>query len=115
MLSDRAPIVEMREIVFPHHANHYGTLFGGQALAWMDKAAFLVATELCDEVVVTARSEAVDFLTPVRVGDLVRLQARVVEQGRRSLRVAVDLFVRGQELPATRGVFVMVRMGQPVA
>ncbi len=31
--------VRMAEIVFPNHTNHLGTLFGGQALAWMDKAA----------------------------------------------------------------------------
>ena len=30
--------VRMAEIVFPNHTNHLGTLFGGQALAWMDKA-----------------------------------------------------------------------------
>ncbi len=35
--------VRMAEIVFPNHTNHMGTLFGGQALAWMDKAAFLAA------------------------------------------------------------------------
>ena len=35
--------VRMAEIVFPNHTNHLGTLFGGQALAWMDKAAFLAA------------------------------------------------------------------------
>src|SRR5690606_38720069 len=29
------------EIVFPDHTNHLGTLFGGTALAWMDKAAFI--------------------------------------------------------------------------
>ena len=32
------------EIVFPDHANHQGTLFGGQALAWKDKAAFVATT-----------------------------------------------------------------------
>ena len=40
-----AGVTEARliEIVFPDHTNHLGTLFGGQALAWMDKAAFLAA------------------------------------------------------------------------
>lgn len=36
--------VRMVEIVFPNHTNYMGTLFGGQALAWMDKAAILAAS-----------------------------------------------------------------------
>ena len=44
-IADTNPPTEIRmaEIVFPNHTNHMGTLFGGQALAWMDKAAFLAA------------------------------------------------------------------------
>ena len=49
------------EMVFPDHANHLGTLFGGQALAWMDKAAFIAASRYARRTVVTARSEQ---LTP---------------------------------------------------
>jgi acyl-CoA hydrolase len=53
--------VRMAEIVFPNHTNHLGTLFGGQALAWMDKAAFLAAARYSRRTVVTARSDQVDF------------------------------------------------------
>jgi acyl-coenzyme A thioesterase PaaI-like protein len=49
------------EMVFPDHTNHLGTLFGGQALAWMDKAAFIVASRYARRTVVTARSEEVNF------------------------------------------------------
>uniref|UniRef100_A0A183CMP2 Protein kinase domain-containing protein n=1 Tax=Globodera pallida TaxID=36090 RepID=A0A183CMP2_GLOPA len=45
--------VRMAEIVFPNHTNHMGTLFGGQALAWMDKAAFLAAARYSRRTVVT--------------------------------------------------------------
>jgi hypothetical protein len=38
------PEARLLEMVFPDHANHLGTLFGGLALAWMDKAAFIVAS-----------------------------------------------------------------------
>ena len=61
-----APEARLIEIVFPDHTNHLGTLFGGQALAWMDKAAFVVATRYARRSVVTARSEQVDFRQPVR-------------------------------------------------
>ena len=44
------PVTESRmlEIVFPDHTNHLGTLFGGQALAWMDKAAFIAESIRAD-------------------------------------------------------------------
>ena len=79
------------EIVFPDHTNHLGTLFGGQALAWMDKAAFVAATRFARRTVVTARSEQVDFHVPVRQGQLVELVAVVESVGRSSMQVTVEL------------------------
>jgi acyl-CoA hydrolase len=108
------------EIVFPDHANHLGTLFGGQALAWMDKAAFIAATRHARRTVVTARSEQVDFHVPVRLGQLVELVARVVDSGRSSMQVEVELHTEdaqaGTRELCTRGRFVMVALddrGQP--
>lgn len=102
------------EIVFPHHANHLGTLFGGQALAWMDKAAFVAATRYARRTVVTARSEQVDFHVPVRQGELVELIARVVKVGRSSMRVEVELHTEdahaGKRHLCTRGHFVMIAL-----
>lgn len=102
----------MVEIVFPHHCNHLGSLFGGQALAWMDKAAFLAASRHAGCTVVTARSDRVDFRRPVRMGEIVELVATIARVGRTSMTVGVELF--GESTPgaeqrlATRGEFVMV-------
>lgn len=114
-MSAPAPVLhEARcvEIVFPHHCNHLGTLFGGQALAWMDKAAFLAASGFAGATAVTARSDRIDFQQPVRLGEVVDLVARVTAVGRSSMTVRVHLYA--QALPgkekrlATRGEFVMV-------
>lgn len=103
------------EIVFPDHTNHLGTLFGGQALAWMDKAAFIAASRYARRTVVTARSEQVDFKLPIRQGQLVETIARVVGVGRTSMQVEVeviaeDLLSGSREL-CTRGHFVMIALG----
>ena len=94
----------LREIVFPDHANHLGTLFGGQALAWMDKAAFIAASRYARRTVVTARSEQVDFRRPIRQGQLVEVVARIVEVGRSSMQVEVELIAEdllgGEDLVA---------------
>jgi uncharacterized protein (TIGR00369 family) len=110
------------EMVFPDHTNHLGTLFGGQALAWMDKAAFIAASRYARRTVVTARSEQVDFQLPVRQGQLVETIARVVEVGKTSMQVEVELIAEdllsGERELCTRGRFVMIALdarGRPTA
>lgn len=102
------------EMVFPDHTNHMGTLFGGQALAWMDKAAFIAASRYSRRAVVTARSDKVDFRLPIRQGQLVETIARVVEVGRTSMQVDVELvaedLLSGDRRTCTRGRFVMIAL-----
>ncbi|MBD9370459.1 acyl-CoA thioesterase [Xanthomonas sp. XNM01] len=109
-------------MVFPDHTNHLGTLFGGQALAWMDMAAFIAASRYARTTVVTARSEQVDFNLPIHKGDLVEVIARVVKVGRSSMHVDVDVITEdllsGERKLCTRGHFVMIALdplGRPTA
>ncbi|SDR12784.1 acyl-CoA thioesterase [Pseudoxanthomonas sp. CF125] len=120
----QTPLTEARllEMVFPDHTNHLGTLFGGQALAWMDKAAFIAASRYARRTVVTARSEQVDFRVPVRQGQLVEVIARVASVGRSSMQVEVELYAEdlldAQRELCTSGRFVMIALdaeGKPAA
>jgi uncharacterized protein (TIGR00369 family) len=110
------------EMVFPEQTNHYGTLFGGQALALMDKAAFVAASRWARRTVVTASSERVDFHVPIRQGQLVELIATVIATGRTSMTVEVEVhaedLLSGDRQLGTRGRFVMVALdahGKPAA
>lgn len=110
------------EMVFPEQTNHYGTLFGGQALALMDKAAFVAASRWSRRMVVTASSERVDFHVPIRQGQLVELIARVIATGRTSMTVEVEVhaedLLSGDRQLGTRGRFIMVALdshGKPTA
>lgn len=106
----------MVEVVFPHQTNHYGTLFGGHAMAMMDKAAFVAASRHARAQVVTASSERIEFHAPARHGDLVELTARVVGTGRTSLSVDVEMhaedLVSGERRRVTSGRFTMVAIGE---
>jgi len=109
------------EMVFPELSNHYGTLFAGNALALMSKAAFVAATRRARCGVVMAKSEKVEFHLPVKVGELVELIARVERVGRASMTVSVDLMAEallsGERRLAVRGSFEMVTVdaaGKPV-
>ncbi len=106
--------VRLIEMVFPEQTNHYGTLFGGEALALMDKAAFIAASRYCRSTVVTASSERCDFHAPVRQGQIAELVATVVATGRTSMTVEVELvgedLLTGERQLATRGRFAMVAL-----
>mgnify|MGYP003585867432 CR=1 FL=1 len=101
-------------MVFPDHTNHLGTLFGGQALAWMDMSAFIAASRYARTTVVTARSEQVDFNQPIHKGDLVEVVARIVKVGRSSMSVDVDVItedlISGERKLCTRGHFVLIAL-----
>ena len=107
----------MIELVFPQHINHHGTLFGGQGLAFMDKAAFIAASRFCRRLLVTASSERIDFHAPARQGQMIELIATPVKSGRRSLTVEVSLIAEGMldgtRTLCTRGRFVLVAADKP--
>ncbi len=110
----RSTEVRLLHMVFPDHTNHLGTLFGGQALAWMDMAAFIVASRWARTTVVTARSEQVDFNQPIHKGDLVEVIATIVRVGRSSMNVDVEVvtenLLSGERKLCTRGRFVMIAL-----
>lgn len=102
-------------IVFPGDTNHHGTLFGGDALSYMDSAAFIAATRYCRRKVVTRHLNEISFSRPIPQGTLVELIARVVKTGRTSMTVLVELFI--EEMYSEKrqlgcsGTFVLVALG----
>src|SRR4029077_7318737 len=106
------PETRIVEMVFPNQTNHYGTLFGGDALRLMDMAAFVTASGHARRPVVTARSDPTDFAVPVRQGQLAEVVGRVTGTGRTSLTVEVELWAEdlltGKRELCTKGSFVLV-------
>lgn len=109
LLSNETRVIDM---VFPDRANHYGTLFGGNALHLMGKAAFIAASRHSRKRMVMASLEKTTFDAPVRVGDLVECIASVTRVGRSSMTVVVELInenvLSGSRHSAVRGTFEMV-------
>lgn len=86
-------VTRVTKTVFPGRTNHHNTLFGGEALAWMDEAAFIAATRFCRKPLVTVCSDRVDFKESIPAGSILELVARVAHVGRTSIKVQVDIFV----------------------
>jgi acyl-CoA hydrolase len=83
----------MAEIVLPNDANPLGALLGGRLMHWIDLAGALAAHRHSRHYVVTAAIDHLDFLFPVRVGDLVILRSSVNRVFRTSMEVGVKVWV----------------------
>ena len=100
------------DIIFPGEVNHHGTLFGGNALSYMDKVAFICATRFGRCPFVTASCERIDFQKPAYEGQIVDFEASITKIGRRSLEVTVlmqsENLLTGERVTCTKGIFNMV-------
>lgn len=90
--------VQMEELVMPNDANGLNNLFGGKLLQWIDIAGAMAAMKHSRKEVVTVGIDSVDFREPVRVGDMVKLSAKVTWTGKTSMEVKVNVM---REKPRT--------------
>ncbi|WP_372023598.1 acyl-CoA thioesterase [Tistrella mobilis] len=84
---------ELRTVAMPADANPAGDIFGGWVMAQMDIAGGIAAGQRARGRVVTAAVDAMSFLKPVRVGDLVSVYCRIVGTGHSSIRLHLETWV----------------------
>ena len=85
----------IRVIMMPKDTNARGTIFGGVILSYIGQAAAIEAHRRFDRNFVTKAMNAVEFVAPVHVGDLVSFYSRVIRLGRTSVAVKVDVEAEG--------------------
>src|SRR5438105_15841652 len=86
-----ASVCETTEYVLPQHANALGNVFGGQIMAWVDLCAAIAAQRHSGRIAVTAFVDDLKFEQPVKVGEVVRLCARVTATFRTAMEIEVDV------------------------
>jgi acyl-CoA hydrolase len=84
---------EMAEIVLPNDANPLNALLGGRLMHWIDLAGAMAAHRHSRSYVVTASVDHIDFLVPVKVGDLVILRSSVNRVFHTSMETGVKVWV----------------------
>jgi acyl-CoA hydrolase len=84
---------EMAEVVLPNDANPLGNLLGGRLMHLIDIAGALAAHRHARSYVVTASMDHLDFLAPVRVGEVLILRSSVNRAFRTSMEVGVKCWV----------------------
>lgn len=92
-LSQKVMVATMTRVIFPKYTNHHKTLFGGQALKWMDELAFIAVLQAYQKDFVTVNVDSVKFLKPVHQNEVVKFTAAIVSEGRVKVDVDVKAFV----------------------
>ena len=85
--------VEMVEVVLPNDANPQGHILGGKVMHLIDIAGAIAAHRHAQSQVVTVSVDNLDFLHPIRIGQLVVLRSRVTRAFHTSIEVEVKVFL----------------------
>jgi acyl-CoA hydrolase len=90
-------------MVRPEHLNHYGYMFGGRLLEWLDEQAYIAAMRQLKPRanIVTVAIDRVKFLGPGHDGDLLRFHSHMVHVGRTSLTIYTEV----DRMPAEMRLF----------
>jgi len=83
---------EMVQVVLPNDANPLGYILGGTVMHLIDIAGAIACHRHTRSLLVTAAVDGLQFLHPIKVGDLIILHAQVTAAWSTSLEVAVEVF-----------------------
>ena len=86
-----ASSAEFTHLVLPSDTNALGNIFGGRIMEWTDIGAAIVASRHCRKVAVTASMDALSFISPIHLGDIVILKAAVNFTARTSMEIGVRI------------------------
>jgi acyl-CoA thioesterase YciA len=110
----REPI--LRVMPGPADINANGHIFGGWVLSQMDIAAGIVASQRSHGPVATIAIEAMKFIAPIHLRDLISVYAHVERVGRTSMGVKIEVIAHrdlGQtEVKVTEGLFTFVALDE---
>lgn len=85
-------VVIMTELVLPNDTNTFGNLMGGRLMYWMDIASALAAMKHCGAPVVTASVDNISFESPIKLGNVVHIEARISRAFNTSMEVYMKVW-----------------------
>lgn len=102
--------------IFPNLLNANETLFGGQAMQWMDEVAYITATRFTRQRMFTVNTENIKFLKAVNPDSIVEVVGRIEKAELVKLKVKVEIYVEEMygtgRIKAIEGVFVFAALDQ---
>lgn len=117
----RASFSQMTELVLPNDTNTLGNLMGGRLLHYMDIVSAISASRHANRVVVTVSVDAVEFQSPVKLGEILVMEAKVTRAFSTSMEVKIRVFAENMQTGERRAsniayyTFVAVdQVGKPI-
>ena len=111
-IAHRDPI--LRVVPRPSDINANGHIFGGWVLGQMDIAGGIVATREAQGRVATVAIEAMEFISPILLGDLISLYAVMEKRGHTSIGVRIEVIasrdIGRSQHKVTGGLFTFVAL-----
>lgn len=106
----------IRTLAMPADTNPSGDIFGGWVLSQMDIAGSIAAVENANGRVATVAVEAMTFISPVKVGDVLCIYTSVARIGNTSIAIKVESWARRNRLEervkVTEGTFIFVALDE---
>jgi acyl-CoA thioesterase YciA len=106
----------LRVVPRPGDINANGHIFGGWILSQMDIAAGIVASRRADGPVATVAIEAMEFIAPILLHDVISVYARIERTGRTSMGIRIEVIAsrnRGtEEVKVTEALFTFVALDE---
>lgn len=106
----------LQVVAMPRDTNATGDIYGGWLLSQMDMAGAVTATDVAGGRVATVAVDGMAFMTPVHVGAVVSCYCDVLEIGRSSVRIIVEVWINskhdGEPIKVTEGEFVFVAIDE---
>lgn len=85
-------LIVMTELVLPNDTNTFANLMGGRLMYWMDIAAALACMKHCAAPVVTASVDNISFENPIKLGNVVHIEAQVTRAFTTSMEVHMKVW-----------------------
>ena len=73
----------------PNDANYRGNVHGGKVMKWIDEIGYALSVKYTKKYCVTKFVDDIEFLKPINIGDLVKLNAEIIKVGVSSLRIKI--------------------------
>jgi len=90
----------MNELVLPNDTNTLNNLMGGRLLHWMDICSAIAAQKHANTICVTAAVNNVAFNQPIKLGNVVTLQAKCVRSFNTSMEIYIEVWTQSLSMPS---------------
>lgn len=117
----RESLVSMTELVLPNDTNTLNNLMGGRLMHWMDIVSAIAGQKHSNSTVVTASVDNISFRSPIQLGNVVTLRAKVTRAFNSSIEIRIDVdaenIPEGKKVASNTAYFTFVAVdkeGRPV-